>query len=131
MVHLPQASPNPAQSLIKPRLIIALFCDYLYAIGNNKDGPGNGKEMPKKKTAETQVQQELSSEVSTRFMSRVGWVLEAEPMTGAQAASLKRLAEEMKEPHAFDAGLSKSQAARRIERLQEKLRLGELPPHTD
>jgi hypothetical protein len=27
--------------------------------------------------------------------------------------------------------LSKSQAARRIERLQERLRLGELPPHTD
>ncbi len=86
--------------------------------------------MQKKKTAETQVQQELSSEPST-FMNRVGWVMEREPMTGAQAASLKRLAEEIREPHAFDAGLSKSQAARRIERLQERLRLGELPPHTD
>ena len=94
-------------------------------------GWGTEKRCQKKKTAETQVQQELSSEVSTSFMNRVGWILEGEPMTGAQAASLKRLAEEMKEPHAFDAGLSKSQAARRIERLQEKLRLGELPPHTD
>jgi hypothetical protein len=87
--------------------------------------------MQKKKTAETQVQQELSSEPSTSFMNRVGWVLEREPMTGAQAAALRRLAEEIREPHAFDAGLSKSQAARRIERLQERLRLGELPPHTD
>ena len=86
--------------------------------------------MQKKKTAETQVQQELSSEPAT-FMNRVGWVVEREPMTGAQAAALRRLAEEIREPHAFDAGLSKSQAARRIERLQERLRLGELPPHTD
>ena len=54
-----------------------------------------------------------------------------EPMTGAQAASLKRLAEEIREPHAFDAGLSRSEAARRIDRLQERVRLGELPPHTD
>ena len=87
--------------------------------------------MPKKKTIETQIQQELSSERSTSFMSRVGWVLEREPMTGTQAASLRRLAEELREPHAFDAGLSRSKAARRIDRLQERLRLGELPPHTD
>jgi hypothetical protein len=64
-------------------------------------------------------------------MNRLGWALEREPMTGAQAAFLRRLAEEIREPHAFDAGLSKTEAARRIERLQERLRLGELPPHTD
>ena len=121
----------PAQSLIKPRLIIALFCDYLYGIGNYKEWAGARNVMQKKKTTETQVQQELSSEPSTTFMTRVSWVLEREPMTGAQAASLRRLAEEIREPHAFDAGLSKSEAARRIERLQERLRLGELPPHTD
>jgi hypothetical protein len=40
VVRLPQAPLNPAQSFIKPRLIIALFCDYLYAIGNYKDGWG-------------------------------------------------------------------------------------------
>ena len=85
--------------------------------------------MQKKKTTETQVQQELSSE-PTAFKSQVGWV-QREPMTGAQAASLRRLAEEIREPHAFDAGLSRSEAARRIDRLQERLRLGELPPHTD
>jgi hypothetical protein len=54
-----------------------------------------------------------------------------EPMTGGQVAVLKRLAEELKEPHAFDAGLSRSEATRRIDRLQERLRIGELPPHTD
>ena len=52
-------------------------------------------------------------------------------MTGAQANALKLLAEEMKEPQAFDVGLSKSEASRRIYRLQERLRLGQLPPHTD
>ncbi|MGA8688543.1 MAG: DUF3072 domain-containing protein [Methyloceanibacter sp.] len=59
------------------------------------------------------------------------WVPAGEPMTGVQANSLRRLAEEIKEPQAFDAGLSRSEAARRIYRLQERLRLGELPPHTD
>ena len=90
---------------------------------------GQGNVMQKKKTAETQVQQELSSDLTSTRMSRT--VQPREPMTGAQAASLKRLADEIREPHAFDAGLSKSEAARRIDRLQERLRLGELPPHTD
>ena len=87
--------------------------------------------MQKKKTAETQVQQELSSDLTSTRMGRTAWIQPREPMTGAQAASLKRLADEIREPHAFDAGLSKSEAARRIDRLQERLRLGELPPHTD
>ena len=87
---------------------------------------GHGNAMQRKKTAETQVQQELSSDLTSTRMSRT--VQPREPMTGAQAASLKRLADEIREPHAFDAGLSKSEAARRIDR---RLRLGELPPHTD
>ena len=85
--------------------------------------------MQRKKTAETQVQQELSSDLTSTRMSRT--VQPREPMTGAQAGSLMRIADEIREPHAFDAGLSKSEAARRIDRLQERLRLGELPPHTD
>jgi hypothetical protein len=85
--------------------------------------------MQKKKTAETQVQQELRSDIAS--MNRGAWGPVREPMTGSQAAALKRLAEELKEPLAFDVGLSKSQAERRIDRLQERLRLGELPPHTD
>jgi Protein of unknown function (DUF3072) len=87
--------------------------------------------MQKKKTVETQVQQELSSKLTSTRIGRTAWVRPGEPMTRAQAASLRRLAEEIREPHAFNAGLSKSEAARRIDRLQEKLRLGELPPHTD
>jgi hypothetical protein len=87
--------------------------------------------MQKKKTAETQIQQELSSDPSTMMRSANAWVAAGEPMTGVQANSLRRLAEEIKEPQAFDAGLSRSEAARRIYRLQERLRLGELPPHTD
>lgn len=54
-----------------------------------------------------------------------------EPMTGAQAAYLKTLAEEVQEPGAYRQGLSKREASRRINALMEKLRLGELPPHTD
>ena len=54
-----------------------------------------------------------------------------EKMTGAQASYLKMLADEVREPSAFAQDLSKREATRRIEALTEKLRLGELPPHTD
>jgi hypothetical protein len=52
-------------------------------------------------------------------------------MTGAQASYLKMLADEVQEPGAFDQGLSKREASRRIDVLMERLRLGDLPPHTD
>jgi hypothetical protein len=52
-------------------------------------------------------------------------------MTGAQASYLKMLADEVQEPAAFDQGLSKREASRRIDVLMERLRLGDLPPHTD
>lgn len=88
--------------------------------------------MHKRKTGEAQVQQELSPDPSlTRVANHDAWAPAREPMTGAQAATLKLLAEEMKEPQAFDSGLSKTEASRRIYRLQERLRLGQLPPHTD
>jgi Protein of unknown function (DUF3072) len=54
-----------------------------------------------------------------------------EPMTAAQASRLKMLADEVQEPSAFDQTLSKWEASRRIDALTEKLRLGDLPPHTD
>jgi hypothetical protein len=93
---------------------------------------GSGtKLMQKKKTAETQIQQELSSDSSMLTRNSTAWMSAREPMTGAQASVLRRLAEELREPKAFEAGLSRSQAARRIHRLEEKVRLGELPPHTD
>jgi len=55
----------------------------------------------------------------------------SEPMTGAQASSLKTLADEVREPWAFQQGLTRREASRRINVLMEKLRIGELPPHTD
>jgi hypothetical protein len=80
--------------------------------------------MPqKKKTQEMQESQQLYSG-SFAPSGR-------EPMTGAQASYLKMLAEEVQEPAAFEQGLSKREAMRRIDALMEKLRLGELPPHTD
>lgn len=46
------------------------------------------------------------------------WITGDEPMTGAQASYLKTLCEEAKE--AFDPDLSKAEASRRIDALQEK-----------
>jgi hypothetical protein len=76
----------------------------------------------KKKTQEMQESQQLSpgSIPSAR-----------EPMTGAQASYLKMLANEVQEPAAFQQGLSKREASRRIDALMERLRLVDLPPHTD
>lgn len=46
------------------------------------------------------------------------WVTGDEPMTGAQRSYLKTLSEEAREP--FDENLSKADASRRIEQLQER-----------
>lgn len=46
------------------------------------------------------------------------WVTGDEPMTGAQRSYLKTLCEEAKEE--FDENLSKAQASKRIDELQEK-----------
>ena len=75
----------------------------------------------KKRAREPQVSQTLAP---AEFNGR-------EPMTGAQATYLKTLAEEVREPGAFDVGLSRREASRRIDALIERLRLGSLPPHTD
>lgn len=80
--------------------------------------------MSKKNAAETQATQQLHFEPSTIVGAR-------ELMTAAQAAYLKVLADEVRDPAAFQNGLSKTEATRRIDVLKERLRLGELPPHTD
>ena len=46
------------------------------------------------------------------------WATGDEPMTGAQASYLKTLSDEAGEP--FDESLSKADASRRIDELQEK-----------
>ena len=76
----------------------------------------------KKKTQELQESQQLSP--GTLNPAR-------EPMTVTQASYLKMLADEVQEPAAFDQGLTKREASRRIDVLMERLRLGDLPPHTD
>lgn len=54
------------------------------------------------------------------------WVTGDEPMTGAQRSYLKTLCEEAKED--FDETLSKAQASRRIDELQEKTGRGLAQP---
>lgn len=46
------------------------------------------------------------------------WTTGDESMTGAQASYLKTLCEEANEP--FDAGLTKAEASKRIDALQQK-----------
>ena len=46
------------------------------------------------------------------------WTTGDEPMTGAQASYLKTLSEEAREE--FDPGLSKAEASKRIDELQER-----------
>jgi hypothetical protein len=80
--------------------------------------------MPhKKKALDQQESQQLAPESYTP--------LGREPMTGAQASYLEMLAEEVREPSVFEQGLSKWEASRRIDALMERLRIGDLPPHTD
>jgi hypothetical protein len=46
------------------------------------------------------------------------WKTGAEPMTGAQASYLKTLSDQANEP--FDENLTKAEASRRIDELQER-----------
>lgn len=51
------------------------------------------------------------------------WVSGDEPMTGAQTSYLKTLSEQAHTPKAFDDGLTKAEASKRIDRLKGKLKL--------
>jgi hypothetical protein len=46
------------------------------------------------------------------------WITGGEPMTGAQASYLKTLSDQAGEP--FDQGLSKADASKRIDELQQR-----------
>ena len=48
------------------------------------------------------------------------WTTGDEAMTGAQASYLKTLSEEAGNPDAYDPDLSKAEASRRIDSLQDK-----------
>jgi hypothetical protein len=56
-------------------------------------------------------------------------VLGQEPMTETQASYLKTLSEDAREPEAFDEGLTKAEASKRIDALKAKLGLMSNPPH--
>ena len=49
------------------------------------------------------------------------WVSGDDPMTGAQASYLKTLSEEVQQPEAFEQGLSKAEASKRIDDLKGRL----------
>jgi len=51
------------------------------------------------------------------------WVTGEEPMTGAQASYLKTLSDEASEP--FDENVTKAEASRRIDELQQKTGRGQ------
>ena len=51
------------------------------------------------------------------------WKTGDEPMTGAQASYLKTLSDQASEP--FDDGLTKAEASRRIDQLQERTGRGQ------
>jgi len=46
------------------------------------------------------------------------WISGNEPMTGAQASYLKTLSEQAHAPEAFDPGLDKAEASKRIDQLK-------------
>jgi uncharacterized damage-inducible protein DinB len=72
-------------------------------------------ENPNTKSAE--------SDASNRIKDPEDWTTGDEPMTGAQASYLKTLCEEAGEE--FDDGLTKAEASKRIDELQEKTGRGQ------
>lgn len=66
--------------------------------------------------ADKQTQQD--AENSNMIKNPEEWTTGDEPMTGAQRSYLKTLSEEAKEP--FDENLTKAEASKRIEELQQK-----------
>jgi hypothetical protein len=61
---------------------------------------------------------EVRNDDSNRIKDPDEWTTGDEPMTGAQASYLKTLSDEAKEP--FDESLTKAEASKRIDELQEK-----------
>jgi hypothetical protein len=66
--------------------------------------------------ADKRTQQQ--AENSNMVKNPEDWTTGDEPMTGAQRSYLKTLSEEAQEP--FDENLTKAEASKRIEELQQK-----------
>ena len=63
-------------------------------------------------------QQQQTDDQSNTIKDPNEWTTGDEPMTGAQRSYLKTLSDEAKEP--FDENLTKADASKRIDELQEK-----------
>jgi hypothetical protein len=63
-------------------------------------------------------QQQQADDQSNTIKDPNEWTTGDEPMTGAQRSYLKTLSDEAKEP--FDENLTKADASKRIDELQEK-----------
>ena len=79
----------------------------------------NPKDNPKKATASP----DYDPKKSNLEKDPDDWVTADEPMTGAQASYLKTLSEEANE--AFDPKLTKAEASKRIDELQQKTGRGQ------
>jgi hypothetical protein len=66
----------------------------------------------------TQTQPQPVDDQSNTVKDPNEWTTGDEPMTGAQRSYLKTLSDEAKEP--FDENLTKAEASKRIDELQEK-----------
>lgn len=71
----------------------------------------------------TQKQQQQDLEHTNAIKDPAEWTTGAEPMTGAQRSYLKTLSDEAGE--AFDENLSKADASKRIDELQQKTGRGQ------
>jgi hypothetical protein len=66
----------------------------------------------------TDKQTQQQADNSNTIKNPDDWTTGDEPMTGAQRSYLKTLSEEAKEP--FDENLTKAEASKRIDELQQK-----------
>ena len=76
--------------------------------------------MSKKGTAMTDKRTQAQAPLDNMEKDPGDWVTGNEPMTGAQRSYLKTLSEKAHDPSAFDEGLTKADASRRIEELQAR-----------
>ncbi|WP_120717281.1 DUF3072 domain-containing protein [Tsuneonella amylolytica] len=76
-------------------------------------------------TAPTPSEHPKSEPVSNAEKPADEWTTGDEAMTGAQASYLKTLSEEAGQPDAYDTGLTKAEASKRIDALQAETGRGQ------
>ena len=74
--------------------------------------------MSSRKPQPTENPKSAPDDTSNRIKDPDDWTTGDEPMTGAQASYLKTLSEQAKQPDAFDPGLDKAEASKRIDALR-------------